>query len=102
MSFISDFILPILQPNTGCFPIKKRPVFSQFLIFVSQSEDFIRDLFPNLKGTDCIQKKAIKSLYINRLMLHYVGLTTLDSNCCMNFTKDVNVVITSNWGWKVG
>ena len=25
---VSDFILPILQPNTGCFPIQKRPVFS--------------------------------------------------------------------------
>ena len=34
----SDFILPILQPNTGCFPIQNRPVFSQFWRF-----------FPNLR-----------------------------------------------------
>ena len=33
----SDFILPILQPNTGCFPIQKRPVFSNFCY-----------IFPNL------------------------------------------------------
>ena len=40
-SLCSDFILPILQPNTGCFPIQKRPVFSQFWRFFSQPKDFI-------------------------------------------------------------
>ena len=39
---VSDFILPILQLNTGCFPIQKRPEFSQFWRFFSQPEDFIR------------------------------------------------------------
>ena len=38
MSGLSDLILPILQRNTGCFPIQNRPVFSQFWRF-----------FPNLK-----------------------------------------------------
>ena len=28
--FKDGLILPILQPNTGCFPIQKRPVFSHF------------------------------------------------------------------------
>ena len=37
----SGFIMPILQPNTGCFPIQKRPVFSKFWRFFSQPEDFI-------------------------------------------------------------
>ena len=31
----SDFILPILQQNTGCFPIQKRPVFLNFGDFFS-------------------------------------------------------------------
>ena len=31
ISIPSDFISTILQPNTGCFPIPKRPVFSKFL-----------------------------------------------------------------------
>ena len=30
----SDFILPILQPNTGCFPIEKRLVFHANQIFM--------------------------------------------------------------------
>ena len=33
LSKCSNFILPILQPNTGCFPIQKRPVISQFWRF---------------------------------------------------------------------
>ena len=37
----SDFVLPILQPNAGCFPIKKNPVFFPILEIFPQSEDFI-------------------------------------------------------------
>ena len=40
-SYISDFILPTLQLNTGCFPIQYRPVFSQFWRFCSQPNAFI-------------------------------------------------------------
>ena len=46
-------ILPILlQLNTGCFPIQKRPVFSQCLIFFPLNLRILsKDLFPNLKDT---------------------------------------------------
>ena len=58
----SDFILPILQPNTGCFPIQKKPVrIFQFWRFFSQPEDLL-GFFPNSKSKGCIPKKAIKSL----------------------------------------
>ena len=36
------FFLPFLQPNTGCFPIKKRPLFVPISErFFSQPEAFI-------------------------------------------------------------
>ena len=53
---VSDFILPILQPNTGCFPIQKRPVFSQIWRFFSQPEDFI-GIYSQIQKAQAVSQK---------------------------------------------
>ena len=65
---IQWFILPILQPNTCCFPIQKRPVFSHFGRFFPIWEIWL-DLFRNSKVTGCIPKWAIRSLQLVQLSI---------------------------------
>ena len=63
----SDFILPILQPNTGCFPIQKSLYFSNFGDFY-QPEDFFWIYSQILKAQACIPKKGNKITAYQNLM----------------------------------
>ena len=71
---VSDFIWPFLRPYMGVIPNPKRPLFSQFHVFLSLIFPILIKYFPKCEGKGSFLQSQIKSLHVNISILIRLAL----------------------------
>ena len=91
-SLCSDFILPILQPNTGCFSIKKGLYFPNFGDFFLNLRILLR-FIPKFKRQRLYPKKANKTTVMTVFISPgaFLKLFSCSTQLSMNFILLINV-----------